>query len=190
MLNSAGDAILCDFGVSSQFEGDNDTVEGTAGSIKYFAPEIVRTGKKNVKGKQTDVWALGITFYNLKTNKFPYNATSLLKIQQEILNNEPEYSIITDDALFVDLLKTMLEKDQEKRATIEQISRHPWITKNGTALIESSDSEEFEEQEAIQSIFQENKTPKSLGLTHELSSLEEISLSNAESSSSDLSAVS
>ena len=160
MLNSAGDAILCDFGVSAYFEGNDDTVEGTAGSIKYFAPEIVRTGKKNVKGKQTDVWALGITFFNLKTNKFPFNATSLLKIQQEILNNEPDYSIITDDPLFVHLLKIMLEKDQEKRATIEQISRHPWITKNGTAMIESSEIEEADEQEGIERILQENKTSK------------------------------
>lgn len=51
MLNASNDAILCDFGVSAQFEGGDDTVQGTEGSIKYFAPEIVRTGKKHIRGK-------------------------------------------------------------------------------------------------------------------------------------------
>lgn len=81
MLNSNGDAILCDFGVSATFMGDDDTVKGTEGSIKYFAPEVVRTGTtKQIKGKRTDVWALGITLFNLKTKKFPFNAQSLLTI--------------------------------------------------------------------------------------------------------------
>lgn len=75
MLNKTGDAVLVDFGVSACFEGENDKVRGTEGSIKYFAPEMVRTGvKKIVHARRTDVWALGVTFFNMATNKFPFNA--------------------------------------------------------------------------------------------------------------------
>lgn len=35
---------MCDFGVCANFEGTDDTVKGTEGSVKYFAPEMVRTG--------------------------------------------------------------------------------------------------------------------------------------------------
>ncbi len=81
MLNSKGDAILCDFGVSSVFEGVDDTVTGTEGSIKYFAPEMVRTGvKKDIKARKTDMWALGVTIYNMATNDFPFPSLTLLGI--------------------------------------------------------------------------------------------------------------
>jgi serine/threonine protein kinase len=44
MLDVKDNAILCDFGISSIFEGTDDIVKNTEGSVKYFAPEIVRTG--------------------------------------------------------------------------------------------------------------------------------------------------
>ena len=82
MINKKGDAILVDFGVCACFEGKDDMVSKTQGSIKYFAPEIVRTGvKKEIHARRTDVWALGVTFYNMATNKFPFPAQSLMAIQ-------------------------------------------------------------------------------------------------------------
>lgn len=75
MINKNGDAILVDFGVSACFDGVDDSVSKTQGSMKYFAPEIVKTGvKKEVHARKTDIWALGVTFFNMATNKFPFPA--------------------------------------------------------------------------------------------------------------------
>ena len=66
MLNKDNDVVLVDFGVSTRFEGTNDIVKGTAGTIKYFAPELVKVyGKKPkiIHGMPTDVWAIGIVLY-------------------------------------------------------------------------------------------------------------------------------
>ena len=52
MLDKNDDAVLVDFGASTFFEKDEDSVKGTVGSIRYFAPEIVKTGgPKIVKGR-------------------------------------------------------------------------------------------------------------------------------------------
>ena len=79
MLNGNGEAILVDFGVSSLFENDDDSVKGTVGSMRYFSPEIVRTGgPKLVKGRSTDIWALAVTLFNMASNKFPFKATNVV----------------------------------------------------------------------------------------------------------------
>jgi len=95
MLTDQGDAILADFGVSSLFENGDDVVKGTVGSMRYFSPEIVRTGgPKIVKGRASDVWALAVTLYNLATNKFPFKAANIHDFKTEILESEPDLSSI------------------------------------------------------------------------------------------------
>lgn len=76
MLNEKGHAILVDFGVAALFQND-DVIKGTAGSMRYFSPEIVKTGDKKVFGTKTDVWALGVTLFQLATGKCPFDATSI-----------------------------------------------------------------------------------------------------------------
>lgn len=63
MMND-DDAVLVDFGVGALFQGEDDILKGTAGSMRYFSPEIVKTGgEKKVFGCKTDVWALGVTLF-------------------------------------------------------------------------------------------------------------------------------
>ena len=107
MLNENGSAILVDFGVSSLFENDDDSVKGTVGSMRFFSPEIVRTGgPKVVKGRASDIWALAVTLYNMASNKFPFQSTNVIDFKTELLETEPDYSVITDSKL-CNLLKLM-----------------------------------------------------------------------------------
>lgn len=103
MLDHKGQAILVDFGVAALFEED-DIIKGTAGSMRYFSPEIVQTGDKKVFGTKTDVWAFGVTLFQLATNRFPFNASSIPGLQKQLLEEEPDYAGITDASL-VDLIK-------------------------------------------------------------------------------------
>jgi serine/threonine protein kinase len=46
--------------------------------MRYMAPEMVRTGgTKVMHGKHVDVWALGVSIYNLLTNEFPFSGKSI-----------------------------------------------------------------------------------------------------------------
>jgi serine/threonine protein kinase len=44
MVNRNNEIVLVDFGLSRQFSGEDDVMRGTAGTLLYYAPEVVRTG--------------------------------------------------------------------------------------------------------------------------------------------------
>jgi serine/threonine protein kinase len=77
MLNKESDIVIVDFGISVHYK-ESDVLSGkTMGTVKYYAPEIVRTGVKNkvIHGLKTDVWAAGITLYQIASGKHPFPAT-------------------------------------------------------------------------------------------------------------------
>ena len=47
VLNKQEELVLIDFGLSRQFEDDNDIMKNIAGTCLYYAPEVVQTGLKN-----------------------------------------------------------------------------------------------------------------------------------------------
>ena len=76
MLNGKDqDLVLVDFGVSNRFSADDDLLKTTAGTYHFFAPEMVKTGcsgPKIVHGKQSDIWAAGISLYCIATGRHPF----------------------------------------------------------------------------------------------------------------------
>jgi serine/threonine protein kinase len=61
---------VADFGVSLMMENNSDNVSSTAGSMYFFAPEVCMGN--NFKGKKSDVWACGVTLYNMSFNDYPF----------------------------------------------------------------------------------------------------------------------
>ena len=57
------------------------------------------------------------------------SATDLIDLKDRILYRDIDFSIIKDKNA-ADLLKVILEKDQNKRATIDQIFGSKWVTNN------------------------------------------------------------
>lgn len=66
LLTNSGLVKLADFG----FAVNQNQINGTAGTTRYLAPEILCDGKSN--SVQTDLWALGITFLEIFEQKKPF----------------------------------------------------------------------------------------------------------------------
>ena len=87
-----------------------------------MAPEMCNPDLDSFSGKAVDVWALGISLYAMVYNSLPYFGETEYMLMQNILK-EPlklkETRNISDGLR--NLLFALLEKDVEKRATLEQL---------------------------------------------------------------------
>jgi len=85
--NANGEVKLGDFGISfllnSTFNvNENKRVMGTA---QYLAPEIIRG---HTPSFQSDIFALGITFYEMLTGNVPFDATTPAEVAQMQLSSD------------------------------------------------------------------------------------------------------
>ena len=85
MRDKAGRILVMDFGLARTLEGDGMTQTGAlVGTMDYMSPEQA-LGKD--LDERSDLFTLGLIFYELLTGKMPYKAdsvvASLLKRTQE-----------------------------------------------------------------------------------------------------------
>lgn len=83
MLDKYGEVYLCDFGVSEFFKSSNDLLSGgTKGTYLFMAPEMVNPDKNKqiIRGRQGDIWAAGVTLFNLLTGKYPFKGRGVVEL--------------------------------------------------------------------------------------------------------------
>lgn len=72
LLLSEGVVKISDFGVSDEFEGEDDFLRRTAGTPAFTAPELITAGQAKGRGRKADVFAVGVTLYCLCFSKIPF----------------------------------------------------------------------------------------------------------------------
>ena len=122
---------LCDFGWCTLLSNNNDHRNTVCGTVEYMAPEILNNEEYN---KGIDIWALGILLYELCHGYSPFNNENNSKKNKiNIIEKKiKESNFIIKDELSLeckDLIKKCLIKDLNKRITIEDIIKHPFLKK-------------------------------------------------------------
>ena len=118
---------IADFGVSGFFHDDDDKVISGCGTPAFFPPEAFLD--EEYSGKAADVWAAGVTLYIFLFGRLPFSSTRMSELCQEITDREitwPSDISISDQCR--NCILRALEKDPEKRATIDELFEHPWVS--------------------------------------------------------------
>lgn len=117
MLTSDFHLKIADFGLAKMIEHDTQvTATGTSmGSPNYMSPEQARGQEAD---HRSDIYSLGITFYQMILNSLPFTADSpitvLLKQVQEPLPEPPELVHI-ENGRVLEIIRKMTQKDPEER---------------------------------------------------------------------------
>lgn len=81
---------LLDFGIAKMVESDISVTGHIIGTPQYMSPEHICPKNKSIYNidARSDVFSLGVTFYEMLTGKTPFEAKSLAAILNLILNEE------------------------------------------------------------------------------------------------------
>ena len=81
---------------------------------------------------KTDIWAIGTILYTMLCGFPPFAGVSDKKIMSLIENGEIDFdeTYWRDRSDQVkDFIKSLIDKDEDKRLTAEGALKHPWLTK-------------------------------------------------------------
>jgi len=117
ILDDRGLLKIADFGLALPVDAENRlTATGMmVGTPGYLAPEQCRGEKID---NRTDIYALGITYYQLLTGQAPFRGESPLALLKQILDEEPPDVMTLNPDVDPEsrrILQKMIAKDREQR---------------------------------------------------------------------------
>ncbi|KAJ9668262.1 serine/threonine protein kinase [Coniosporium apollinis] len=115
ILDGEGNIKLIDFGSAAYIK--NGPFDVFVGTIDYAAPEVLRGSP--YRGKEQDVWALGILLYTIVYKENPFYSID------EIMDHDLRVPYIMSEES-IDLIRLMLNRDVDQRITISQVLEHEW----------------------------------------------------------------
>ena len=116
MVSTQGTVKLLDFGIATMAASKKLTRTGVViGSLHYMSPEQVQAGPADAR---SDVYSLGVTFYELFTGRCPIEGESDYAVMTAHLFNTPQPPSQVDPAVpaaISDLIGKAMEKEPAKR---------------------------------------------------------------------------
>jgi AAA+ superfamily predicted ATPase len=121
---------LLDFGLARLLAHSQYLASTRVGSVAFMAPEQF----SGAAGMNADVWALGVTFFQMVTNALPFLAREESELVRKILYEAPDLDALegVGDARLAGVVRRALEKEPSKRypkagefaADLEAVLRH------------------------------------------------------------------
>lgn len=115
---------IADFGLCHLLTDPKLLLSTSCGSPFYCAPEII--SGLQYDGLKADIWSLGVVLFAMATASLPWNKTTELSLFHQIESSQIEIpSFISPPIQY--LLKLMLDKNPDTRASVTDILQFPWL---------------------------------------------------------------
>ncbi|XP_025830966.1 serine/threonine-protein kinase BRSK2 [Agrilus planipennis] len=132
LLDEKNNIKIADFGMAS-LQPMGSMLETSCGSPHYACPEVIRGEKYD--GRRADVWSCGVILYALLVGALPFDDDNLRQLLEKVKRGVfhiPHF--VPPDCQ--SLLRGMIEVNPEKRLTLTEINKHPWVTAGGKGELE------------------------------------------------------
>lgn len=126
LLTQKGQAVLADFGIAQIIGSTRHTMSGALmGTLAYMAPEQGLKGEVNF---QTDLYSMGIVFYEMLAQEPPYDADTPLAVLMKHLNDPLPLDKLEETAVPLPfqniLMKALAKNPQHRHQTAAALSDH------------------------------------------------------------------
>ena len=130
ILMKEGKAILADFGFAKFVLDDTKGQlrdQTKLGTVAYMSPQLLKLAPYSFK---CDIWAMGVVTYELIFGKRPWDGPTSFALLQKT-GSQPLVFPKSIPKVVEDLLRSMLEYEEDKRADWETILTHPAMEEFG-----------------------------------------------------------
>ena len=118
MVTASGGSKVIDFGVAS-VASEQDDGDALMGKLAYMAPELLAGTPVS---PACDVWALGVTFFQLITGQRPFDGGSDLATVRRITTEQFDVGRLRIESALRTLVTTMLDKNPQQRPTAHDVT--------------------------------------------------------------------
>jgi eukaryotic-like serine/threonine-protein kinase len=80
---------LSDFGSAVSFRHVTNKIEHRSGTLPYMAPELL-LGQDTSTGIPSDIYSVGVVFYELLTGRRPFDSSSAVQLREKIIQHLPQ----------------------------------------------------------------------------------------------------